>query len=55
LDFDDAFALVAAAEDADALGSALVSDPHADSMIATAAAIAAVPEIAVRFTFYSCQ
>jgi hypothetical protein len=55
LDLDDGAALalvvgVVFEAVVDALGSVLVSEPQPDSMIATAAAIAAVPVIAARFT-----
>jgi len=56
LGFDDgdAFALVVALvvfdAELDVLGAVLVSEPQPDSTIAKAAAIAAVPVMAVRFT-----
>jgi hypothetical protein len=53
LDFDDgaAFALVDVLVDVgDVLGSVFVSEPQPDSTTASAAATAAVPVMAVRFT-----
>jgi hypothetical protein len=42
--------LVDAFDEVDVLGAVFVSEPQPDSTIATTAAIAAVPVIAVRFT-----
>jgi hypothetical protein len=57
LDEGDALALVddvVFADELDVLAAGLLSEPQPDSAIANAAAIAAVPVMAVRFTINSC-